>query len=63
MCTIGKATQGLDNFDNFSNTKTNINVVITYDSRNYSCLFAEESVLYLEGNGTNAYIFDSLGPT
>ena len=38
-------------------------MVIAYDSRHYSDVFAEEVALVLAANGIKAYVFDSLRPT
>lgn len=38
-------------------------MVIAYDSRHYSDVFAEEVALVLVVNGIKAYVFDSLRPT
>lgn len=61
--TVRKATQGLANFINSFNPSNHKSVVIAYDSRHYSDLFAEEVALVLAANDIKAYVFDSLRPT
>lgn len=61
--TVRKATQGLANFISLSSTKYSKSVVIAYDSRHYSHVFAEEAALVLAANNFNVYLFDSLRPT
>ena len=60
--TVGLATQGLSNLINQSGQQSQ-GVVIAYDSRNNSELFAKTSAEVLAGNGIKVYIFDSLRPT
>ena len=59
--TVGKATQGLANYINKSDSE-NKRVVISYDSRNNSKEFAEISALCLNANGIETYVFDKLSP-
>ena len=61
--TVAMATQGLANYlkKNFPNQK--ISVVISYDSRNNSQLFAKVSACVLMANGIHVYIFDNIRPT
>ena len=59
--TVGKATQGLANYINKSNSQ-NKRVVISYDSRNNSKEFALVSALCLNANGIETYVFDKLSP-
>jgi len=61
--TVRKATQGLANFINLSSSNKLKSVVIAYDSRHYSNVFAEEAALVLVANDIIAYVFDSLRPT
>ncbi len=66
--TIRKATQGLANYiiNKSANSKTSNNqksVVIAYDSRNRSSLFAKQAACVLAANGIKAYVFHSLRPT
>ncbi len=61
--TVRKATQGLANYINSSNSVNSKSVAIAYDSRNYSDVFAEEAALVLAANNIRAYLFDSLRPT
>ena len=60
--TVAQATQGLANLIIKENRK-NDGVVIAYDSRNNSELFAKVSASVLAANGIKAYIFDELRPT
>ena len=61
--TVAMATQGLANYlkKNFVGEK--ISVVISYDSRNNSQLFAKVSAGVLMANGIQVYIFDNIRPT
>ena len=61
--TVAMATQGLANYlkKNFVGRK--ISVVISYDSRNNSQLFAKVSAGVLMANGIAVYIFDNIRPT
>lgn len=62
--TMGAATQGLSNYllQEFSNLDE-IKVVIGYDCRNNSRLFAEKSADIFSANGIKAYLFEDLRPT
>nr|WP_321410807.1 phospho-sugar mutase [uncultured Carboxylicivirga sp.] len=62
--TVGAATQGLANYLNieFSNLDQ-ISVVIGYDCRNNSRLFAEVVADIFSANGIKAYLFEDLRPT
>ena len=60
--TVAQATQGLANLIIKENRK-NDGVVIAYDSRNNSELFAKVSASVLAANGIKTYIFDELRPT
>jgi phosphoglucomutase len=60
--TVGKATQGLADHIIASN-RSDLSVVIGYDSRNMSKEFAEVAALTFCANGIKTYIFDSLRPT
>jgi len=62
--TIGAATQGLSNYllKEFSSLEQ-IKVVIGYDCRNNSRLFADISADIFSANGIKAYIFEELRPT
>jgi Phosphomannomutase len=61
--TVAMATQGLANYlkKNFADQK--ISVVISYDSRNNSQLFARVSAGVLMANEIKVYIFDNIRPT
>ncbi len=59
--TVTKATQGLANFIIKEKTQ-NKGVAISYDSRNMSKEFSEETALCLNANGIKTYIFDELRP-
>lgn len=60
--TVAQATQGLSNLI-IKERRENDGVVIAYDSRNNSELFAKVSASVLAANGIKAYIFDELRPT
>ena len=59
---IRKVTQGLADLIR-ENGGQNKGVVIAYDSRHYSAVFARETALVLARNGIKAYLFTSLRPT
>lgn len=62
--TVRLATQGLANeISDLGTDAKNKGVVIAYDSRNNSKLFAEECAKVLCANGIKTYIFDDLRPT
>ena len=60
--TVAQATQGLANLI-LKENRANDGVVIAYDSRNNSELFAKVSASVLAANGIKTYIFDELRPT
>lgn len=60
--TVGRATQGLANYIIKRHT-TNPSVVIAYDSRRFSKLFAAETSAVLNGNNIKTYLFEDLRPT
>ena len=61
--TVRKATQGLAMYINDCGSEAaKRGVVISYDSRLYSDLFALEAAKVLAGNGIKAYLFDRLNP-
>jgi len=62
--TVGAATQGLSNYlrKEFSNLQQ-IKVVVGFDCRNNSRLFANISANIFSANGIKVYIFDDLRPT
>ncbi len=61
--TVRKATQGLAEYiKTLGETAKKRGVVIAYDSRLYSDLFAKEAALVLCANGIKAYLFDELKP-
>ncbi len=62
--TVGAATQGLANYllQEFSDLDQ-IKVVIGYDCRNNSRLFAETVAAIFSANGIKAYLFEDLRPT
>jgi phosphoglucomutase len=62
--TVGAATQGLSNYllKQFANIKQ-IKVVIGYDCRNNSKLFAQTSANIFSANGIKVYMFEDLRPT
>ncbi|MBR2161605.1 MAG: phospho-sugar mutase [Bacteroidaceae bacterium] len=62
--TVGAATQGFANYlnKNFKNLDQ-ISVVVGYDCRNNSRLFAEKSADIFSANGIKVYLFDDMRPT
>jgi len=60
--TVAHATQGLANLI-LKEKREQDGVVIAYDSRNNSPLFAETAAGVLAANGIRVYLFDSLRPT
>ena len=60
--TVAQATQGLANLI-IKEGRAADGVVVAYDSRNNSELFAKVSATVLAANGIKAYIFDELRPT
>jgi len=61
--TVRLATQGLANEINDEKGSAEKGVVIAFDSRNNSCLFASECANVLCANGIKTYLFDNLRPT
>ncbi|MCH5327875.1 MAG: phospho-sugar mutase [Coprobacter sp.] len=62
--TVGAATQGLSNYLKKAFAELpQIKVVIGYDCRNNSRLFAETSANIFSANGIKVYLFESLRPT
>lgn len=62
--TVRQATQGLADLIRENGEKTILQgVVIAYDSRIKSDLFAKEAACVLAANGIKAYLFDALRPT
>ncbi|MBR6603933.1 MAG: hypothetical protein IKK94_07955 [Clostridia bacterium] len=60
--TVAHATQGLAALI-IKEERENDGVVIAYDSRNNSELFAKISAQVLAANGIKAYLFDGIRPT
>jgi phosphoglucomutase len=62
--TVGAATQGLSNYlrKEFANLNQ-IKVVVGYDCRHNSRLFAKVTADVFSANGINVYLFDDLRPT
>ena len=58
---IQQATQGLANY--IKKTTDKGSVVVAYDSRNFSDLFAEEAARVLAANDIKVYLFSGLRPT
>ncbi len=58
---VRRATQGLADFVKSQHTEQK-GVVIAYDSRLYSDVFAKQTALVLCQNGIKAYLFDALRP-
>ncbi len=62
--TVGAATQGLSNYLKLQfPDKKDISVVIGYDCRNNSEVFAKSSAQIFAANGIKAYLFEGLRPT
>lgn len=62
--TVRKATQGLcEDIINCGEDAVKAGVVIAYDCRHKSALFAMESAKVIAANGIKAYVFDELRPT
>lgn len=59
--TVGKATQGLANYIIKKGVQTK-GVAISYDSRNMSKEFSEQTALILNANGIKTYLFKELRP-
>lgn len=60
---IKRATQGVANYILKTVDKKDASVVIAYDSRRFSDLFALEAARVLSGNGIKTWLFTSLRPT
>ncbi len=60
---VRKSTQGLANYIKKSVPVKDASVVIAFDSRNFSDLFALEAALVLCANGIRTYLFTGLRPT
>lgn len=61
--TVSMATQGLANYLKKTFPSDDISVVISYDSRNNSQLFAKITSKVLSANDIKVYIFDNIRPT
>ncbi len=61
--TVQRATQGLANYIKKTVPSDKSSVVIAYDNRNYSDLFALEAAKVLCGAGIKTYLFSALRPT
>ena len=61
--TVTKATQGLAEYVVKNVPEADRKVVISYDSRHFSDLFAEMAALVFAGNGIKTWLFTSLRPT
>ena len=60
---VGQATQGLANQLLATNPgKDDLSVVIAYDSRHKSDVFAKEAAMILAANGIKVYLFEELKP-
>ena len=57
---VSKVTQGLADYLN--TVSENPSVVISYDSRNYSDLFAMQAALVLAANGVSVFLYSTLHP-
>lgn len=57
---VRKVTQGFANY--LVSQHTNPVVVIAYDSRNFSNLFAQQAALTMCANGVKVYLYDSIRP-
>ena len=60
---VRKATQGMANYIKSRVAEAERSVVIAYDSRHYSELFACEVARVMATNGIKCYLFTSLRPT
>ncbi len=62
--TVGAATQGLSNYlkKNFAD-RAEISVVVGYDCRNNSSLFAQTAANIFSANDIKVYLFDEMRPT
>jgi len=60
---IRRATQGLANYIKLQVPESDRSVVIAYDNRNYSQIFAEEAARVLAFNQIRTWLFTSLRPT
>ncbi len=62
--TVGAATQGLSNYlkKNFAD-RAEISVVVGYDCRNNSSLFAQTAADIFSANGIKVYLFEEMRPT
>ena len=61
---VARATQGLADFiKENSDDLSAESVVIAYDSRNYSKIFAKRAAEVLSSNGIKVFLFDELRPT
>ena len=61
--TVAKATQGLAEYVVKNVPADERKVVISYDSRHFSDLFAEQAALVFAGNGIKTWLFTALRPT
>ncbi|MBR1889401.1 MAG: phospho-sugar mutase [Alloprevotella sp.] len=61
--TVGAATQGLSNYLRKTYGDKPISVVVGYDCRNNSELFAKKSADIFSANGIKVYLFDDMRPT
>ena len=61
--TVGAATQGLSNYLRKTYGDAPISVVVGYDCRNNSELFAKKSADIFSANGIKVYLFDDMRPT
>jgi len=61
--TVSMATQGLANYLLELYPPTDVSVVISYDSRNNSLLFAGIAAKVLLANGIRTFVFDNIRPT
>lgn len=61
--TVRAAAQGLANYLKQSVSQQALSVIIGYDSRHHSRLFAEEAAKVLVANGIRVYLFSALRPT
>lgn len=61
--TVRMATQGLANYLKKTFPGEDMSVVISYDSRNNSALFAKDTARVLIANDIKVYVFDNIRPT
>jgi phosphomannomutase len=61
--TVGAAVQGLANYIKKIPSNSTLSILIGYDSRNNSLIFAKEAAKVLCGNGIRVYLFKQMCPS